>query len=297
MNKIKSLFIGMYPMFAMGISGYGIFQLISSGFNLIWLGAILVNLPIMLFIARIMMFKDMARTSAHFPLITLLGIVGVTLAVFYGLMKRAYGPFEISVSSSSDALALAAAITGFILYLLYNYWYSSLGRGANGALQIGRQLPSFEVRDTTGKPVNSTSYRGFPTVFIFFRGNWCPLCMAQIKEIVSKYRELAASGAKVALISPQPEKNTQSLAAKFHVPFDFLTDVGNRAANALGIEMKNGLPAGMEMLGYDKDTVYPTVIITDKDGKIIYSDQTNNYRIRPEPDEFIKILKECANPA
>ena len=58
--------------------------------------------------------------------------------------------------------------------------------------------------------------------------------------------------------------------------------------------MENGLPAGMEILGYDKDTVYPTVLITDADGRIIYSDLTNNYRIRPEPEEFIKLLNEHA---
>jgi hypothetical protein len=33
------------------------------------------------------------------------------------------------------------------------------------------------------------------------------------------------------------------------------------------------------------------VIITDKEGKIIYSDFTTNYRVRPEPDEFIKVLQ------
>ncbi len=111
--------------------------------------------------------------------------------------------------------------------------------------------------------------------------------MAQIKEIATRYRELSALGAKIILIAPQPEQKTRSLADKFDVPFIFMTDIDNRAAQALGIEMKNGLPAGMEMLGYDKDTVYPTVIITDTDGRIIYSDFTNNYRIRPEPDEFI----------
>jgi peroxiredoxin len=118
--------------------------------------------------------------------------------------------------------------------------------------------------------------------------------MAQIKEIAAKYHELSALGAKVILIAPQPEKNTQALAVKCNVPFIFLTAIDNRAAQALGIEMKNGLPAGMEMLGYDKDTVYPTVIITDTDGRIIYSDFTNNYRIRPEPDEFIKVLENNA---
>ena len=48
----------------------------------------------------------------------------------------------------------------------------------------------------------------------------------------------------------------------------------------------------MELLGYDPDTVLPTVIITDASGKIIFVDLTDNYRVRPEPETFIQVLKE-----
>jgi hypothetical protein len=39
------------------------------------------------------------------------------------------------------------------------------------------------------------------------------------------------------------------------------------------------------------------VIITNKQGIIIYSDLTNNYRIRPEPDDFIEVLDKNAQMA
>lgn len=284
MNKMKSMFIGMYPMLAMGISMYGIYQLAIAGMSYIWLGAVLVNLPVMMFISRVMMFKDMARTTAHFPVITLAAIVGVVMAI--------YGGTQIGIEklAGADQAGFILSIVTFGLFLMYNFWYSSLGRGVHGLLLKNKPLPSFSLTDTSGKTVNSGDFKGSPSIFIFFRGNWCPLCMAQVKEVAANYRELSASGAKIALISPQPEKNTQALAAKFDVPFSFLTDVDGRAAKALGINMKNGLPAGMEMFGYDKDTVYPTVIIADAKGKIIYSDFTNNYRVRPEPQEFIKVL-------
>ena len=291
MNKIKSLFIGLFPMLAMGISGYGIYHLVSSGMDLIWLGTVLITLPIMLFISRIMMFKNMARTSPHFPLLTLLAVLGLGLSI-YGYAESILNPLASAESNMTNTVSIAVACIGFIFFLLYNYWYSSLDRELNQTLQMGKKLPPFTVTDTQGKQVHSKIFEGTPAIYIFFRGNWCPLCMAQIKEVASQYRQLLSLGVKVALISPQPEKNTQGLADKLKVPFMFLTDAGNCAAQALGIEMKNGLPAGMEMMGYDKDTVYPTVIITDKKGIIIYCDMTNNYRIRPEPDAFIKVLSE-----
>ena len=48
----------------------------------------------------------------------------------------------------------------------------------------------------------------------------------------------------------------------------------------------------------------PTVVITDANGKIIFRDLTDNYRVRPEPETFLKILdksfvwyKNIKNPA
>lgn len=281
------MFIGIYPMLATGISGYAIYQLITSGFNLLWLAAIMINLPIMLFIARIMMFKDMARTSAHFPLITSLAIVGIALIAYYSFNHTT------NQMTFEQLLAIALSAVSFICYLLYNFWYSSLGRNTHHKLQLGNQLPPLLLMSSNGQDVQNHDFLGAPAVLIFFRGNWCPLCMAQIKEVAKSYQELSSKGCKVALISPQPEENTKVLADKFNVPFMFLTDKGNSVAKSFGIEMKNGLPAGMEMLGYDKDTVYPTVIITDATGRIIYHDFTNNYRMRPEPDEFIAILNSA----
>jgi peroxiredoxin len=287
MNKLKSMFIGIYPVLAMSISGYAMYQLFTSGFNLLWLAAIMINLPIMMFISRIMMFKDMARTSAHFPLITLLAVAGISLIGYHFLNQ------SNSQVTFEQQLAIVLSGASFICYLLYNFWYSSLGRDTHHKLQLGNQLPPLSLTSSDGINVQSNDFLGSPAVLIFFRGNWCPLCMAQIKEVAKSYQELSSKGCKVALISPQPEKNTKALADKFNVPFLFLTDKGNSVAKSFGLEMKNGLPAGMEMFGYDKDTVYPTVIITDVNGRIIYNDFTNNYRIRPEPEEFITILNSA----
>jgi len=284
MNKLKSIFIGIYLMLAMVISITGIYQIIFSGLSLIWLGAILINLPITLFISRIMLFENVARTSAHFPVLSLITLGGLILVLndFYSL--------GLDALSNSEQTALLLSGISFVMYLLYNFWYSKLIRTANQQLQNNKPLPSFYVMDINGKKFHSDDFRGQATILMFFRGNWCPLCMAQIKEIAGYYQQLSALGAKIVLISPQPEKNSQALAAKFNVDFNFMTDIDNEAAKSLGIDMKNGLPLGMEVLGYQQDTVLPTVLITDKNGKIIYSDLTENYRIRPEPEEFIKVL-------
>jgi len=99
--------------------------------------------------------------------------------------------------------------------------------------------------------------RGRPTVPVFYRGNWCPLCMAQVGEIAARWRDVEAMGAQVALVSPQDEDHTRSLAARHGVGFRYLRDEGLVVARRLGILDSNGTPAGM--IGYDGNTVQSAV--------------------------------------
>ena len=82
----------------------------------------------------------------------------------------------------------------------------------------------------------------------------------------------------------------EELAARFDVPMIFLRDRDGMAAKQLGIAQKWGTPMGLQLLGYESDTVLPTVILTDAQGRIIFSDQTDNYRVRPEPGVFEALL-------
>lgn len=279
MNLLKSMFISNYMMLAMAIAGYAGWMLYQGGNPTAWGGVMLTAGPLMMVISRLMLFKNMARTSAHFPFLNFLGAVGTGLAVWawYGQGASIHAP--------------ALAMVGWVGFLMYAYWYSSYGCRPSPRLKVGSILPSFTARNASGAVVTSAQLTDKPAILMFYRGNWCPLCMAQIKELASRYKDIGALGVRVALISPQPHSNTEALAKKYDVKFDFLTDEGNVAARALGIENPHGLPMGMQMMGYDSETVLPTVIIIDKDGKVVWKDETDNYRIRPEPDVYLEVLR------
>ena len=279
MNQLKSIFVSAYMMATMFIMGYAIWSLVQTGDLVSWGGVLLVTAPFMMVLSWIMLTKSVARTSAHFPVINVLGIAGVALA--------AWGFF----ANGAGATALLLAIVGWLGFIVYAYWYSVFGRKESEQLQVGRKLPDFQLKNTAGEMVTSGSFAGQPTVWMFYRGNWCPLCMAQVKELVAQYQSLEKLGARVALVSPQPHKYTISLARKFAVNFDFLADENNQAAKILGIRSPDGLPMGLQALGYDSDTVLPTVIITDKDGKVLWAHETDNYRVRPEPGVYLDVLR------
>jgi peroxiredoxin len=278
MNLLKSIYVVLYMVVATAISVSAVQRLIETRDIAGWGGVLMVYVPFLLVLSWIMLFRNIPRTSARFPVLIGLGVAGVAASA-------------LGYVQGGSGLALVLAATGLVGFLLYDYWYSGFAARHSSLLEAGNMLPEFELRNTTGEIVSSTEFADRPTVWIFYRGNWCPLCMAQVKEIAAQYRELDALGVRVALVSPQPHKFTRGLAKKFDVPFDFLTDDNNQAARQLGIAHSFGVPMGMQVLGYDSETVMPTVIIAEVGGRILWADETDNYRVRPDPDVFLEILR------
>ncbi|WP_299463639.1 peroxiredoxin family protein [uncultured Microscilla sp.] len=280
-NVAKSIFITAFPVYGMIIGIYAVCQLLS-GFSLPWLGVALGGWAIALMFAGLFIFRPFARTKATMPKYTTLILASTGWAIV-----TAYATQTPPVYA-----AIVFAVSNTLGWLIYIYWYSRFNLRSKELLAVGKPLPSFVLENEAGEQVQSKSFDGHPTLWMFYRGNWCPLCMAQIKEVAQQYKELSQRGVKVALVSPQPHGYSRQLAEKMKVPFYFLVDVKNRAARQLEIISENGIPKGFEILGYDSDTVLPTVIITNAEGKIIFADLTNNYRVRPEPATFLKVLDE-----
>lgn len=276
MNKLKAIYVSVFLTVLTLITGYAIVVFMENPVG--WSGVLLTTLPLILMLVRAFLFTNLARTSEKLSLFTWLGVIGVVIAGYATITTLASAP-------------IIAALLAFIGFQLYNRWYSDLGREENEMLTEGQMLPVFTVYRTDGSVFKSSEFNGSPALILFYRGNWCPLCMAQIREIAAQYKEMADKGIKIALISPQPESHSKKLSDKFEVPFLFLVDKNNAAAEQLNIAMRNGLPLGMEVLGYDGDTVLPTALFIDAKGKIIYSDQTSNYRVRPEPEEYLRVAE------
>ena len=277
MNLLKSLFVSLYMMVAIAVTVFAVRSLIATHDYISWGGVILVTAPFVLVISWVMIFRNVARTSARFPILIVLGVAGTALAS-WGYLQ------------GGNPVAPVLALLGLVGFVAYDFWYSSFSNRDSNQLGVGNMLPEFVLKDTAGNAVTSTSLTDKPAVWIFYRGNWCPLCMAQVKEIAGQYQQIQELDARVALISPQPHKFTIGLAKKFDVAFDFLTDEGNLAARTLGIASSNGIPMGMQVLGYDSETVLPTVIITDVGGRILWAHETDNYRVRPDPDVYLEVL-------
>lgn len=279
-NLLKSIFISAFPAFALYILIDSILHLVQHDYSFRYLGRLLSAVTVVILFAGLFV-KPQARTSRNLNIYSVFIVLGFLLSFVFG-----------GIVENNDWLGSSMSFILVLCWIAYLKWYSVFEDRGNSILKVGNSLPNFQLEDLNKDKVTSETFLGNPSIYLFYRGNWCPLCMAQIKEIAAQYKALEKRGVNMIFISPQPHKYSKKLADKHQLNFNFLTDANNTVAKQLGIFAKNGIPTGFQVLGYESDTVLPTVIITDAKGKIVFADLTDNYRVRPEPETFLKVIDE-----
>ena len=173
-------------------------------------------------------------------------------------------------------------------WLAYIRWYSWFGRQPSQALWVGG---CFRTTCPSWSKVAAPHLGRFARQAD--RAAVLPRQLVPVVPVAGRRdrRTLAGgrgNGAQVVLVSPQDEAHTRSLASRHGVGFRYLRDEDLVASRRLGIVDPNGTPSGM--IGYEGDTVLPTLVVTDSEGRIVFADQTDNYRVRPTPDTVLTAL-------
>jgi peroxiredoxin len=155
-------------------------------------------------------------------------------------------------------------------------------------------LPGFRAIDEEGNSVQSMALRGAPAVIMFVRGNWCPFCNAQVKELTQYYREIIELGARLILVTPKPLETTRRVAEFFNVDFDFWLDENLAVTRQLGLLQEGGVPQSYDQ-EYGRDTIWPATLVVDASGMIRYTELSKHISDRPDPkvllDEISSSLK------
>ena len=187
MARVKALFISLYPFASLFICAHALW-LGWQDRHWLWAGPLLVNVPILVLLGWLVSLGP-ARTSPHLPLATLCAWLGAAVTL-------------LGTLSLGDPRWLAWLYTGLGLLGLcaYLFWYSPLQRDAADGPRPGQLLPPLAFRDLEGRPVSTTSLHGAPAVMLFFRGNWCPVCMAQVRELARRRPQLERRGARIILV-------------------------------------------------------------------------------------------------
>lgn len=162
------------------------------------------------------------------------------------------------------------------------------------ALKVGDIAPDFTLPDAEGLPVSLYDTLQHNAVIIsFFRGNWCPFCMAELTHYQEAINNNLVDSATVIAISPQAIHFNHDLKVQNNLEFRILSDKGNEIADKYGLvftlqenirEIYKNMGADLELFNSDKTykLPIPATYLIDKNKKIVFSSVSTNYMERAD---------------
>jgi peroxiredoxin len=173
-------------------------------------------------------------------------------------------------------------------------------------LPLGARAPQFQLPDQEGNPVSLHDLlsRG-RLVICFFRGRWCPFCVAQLEAMNSFLPQIEKAGASLVAISPQTVKQSFFMRDQHQLRFPLLCDSHNHVARGFGLvypvpEEQQGVYSrtfvNLPFLNGDSswELPIPATYILARDGAVFYASADPDYTRRPEPKEIIRNLRDVA---
>ena len=90
-------------------------------------------------------------------------------------------------------------------------------------LQNGETLPDLTLPAVSGSEVSLRDYvAGAWSVVLFYRGNWCPFCNAQLSAYQRKSADLEQLGVRVIAISADTAEEARKTVERHHIAFPVL---------------------------------------------------------------------------
>lgn len=173
---------------------------------------------------------------------------------------------------------------------------------AGRILPVGATAPSFELPDRNGKMVRSADLLALGRLVVsFFRGRWCPYCIAELEALQAALPRFREAGASLVAISPQTVRQTDFLVDQHHPGFPVLSDAGNAVARSFGLVYE--VPAYLREL-YQRSFInlplangdpswelpLPATYVLERDGTVLYAFADADSTRRAEPDEVLSVL-------
>lgn len=163
------------------------------------------------------------------------------------------------------------------------------------ARKAGDVAPRTTFRDRNGETVSLDSLlEDGPLVLIFYRGSWCPFCVASLAEVSERRAEIERAGARIVAVSPEVGDFAQSIQSKGEITFPIYSDPEAVAGRAFGVAWQNErYGKSLERFNGNDRGELPlgATYVIRRDGRIAWSFTDPNYRERATPDQIIAAVK------
>jgi peroxiredoxin len=170
------------------------------------------------------------------------------------------------------------------------------------AVKAGEMAALFGLRCGCSGFINVSDLldRG-PVVISFYRGDWCPFCILELKALAEAHPEIERLGATLIALSPQAREKSPFLGRGGELSFPILRDRGCKIASRyrIAFTVPQQFRAAYLALGYpnwvktsSKNWVLPipATYLLDSTGLVVLSYLDADFMTRLEPTEIIVAL-------
>ncbi|WP_147676505.1 peroxiredoxin-like family protein [Algibacter pacificus] len=166
-------------------------------------------------------------------------------------------------------------------------------------IKPGEKAPNFCLPNAFGDPISlSDCLKLGPIVLKFYRGEWCPICNFDLREIQKHLSEFNKFNAKILAISPQKPDDALNILQKNELGFEVLSDIDQGVIKAYNLQFDPGdnyhQRRDLSVLNGDGSVTLPVpaTFVIDTNFKIIASHVEANYTQRMPSKDIIEILKK-----
>ncbi len=165
-------------------------------------------------------------------------------------------------------------------------------------LKEGDKAPDFTLPDAMGKAVSLAQHlKTGPVILKFYRGEWCPICNLDLREIQKYVDQFEALGARILAVSPQRPDDALTITQKNELGFNILSDIKQEVIQAYNLQFDPGEDyhqrRDLSLLNGDgsKTLPVPATFVIAGDFTILAAHVEPNYTERMSPEDILKILK------
>ena len=192
-------------------------------------------------------------------------------------------------------LSLVAAVGGL---LLASSLHAALADSPETVhpLAKGVVAPSAVIQTAEGKDAEFAAViKDKPTILIFYRGGWCPLCNRQLAALGQSYLELRKLGYQIVGVTPDNLAALAATAEEHHLLYQLFSDRAMRLSDKFGVAYrisaetaagykKNGIDLAPTPTGGDYWLPLPSAFVIGRDGaiKFVYYNSDTTVRISSE---------------
>ncbi len=131
-------------------------------------------------------------------------------------------------------------------------------------VEVGKKAPAFSLKDSEGKRVRLSDFKGQKVVLYFYPRDMTPGCTKEACGFRDDFKALRRRGIEVIGISLDDEKSHRKFIEKHGLPFALLCDTEAEVSKKYGVYQKKKL-YGKEFWGIKR-----TTFLIDENGKVAH---------------------------